>query len=155
MSYAKGTEVSIDKSQSEIKKILAKYNATGFAYGEKPEAAVVMFEMAGKRIRFNLPMPDRNDNQFNLKNKQSWRKDLPKAQGDARHEQAKKERWRALTLTIKAKLESVAIGITTLEEEFLAHIVLPNGMTMGEVAIPQIQQSYQDNKMPPLLGFSG
>ena len=31
------------------------------------------------------------------------------------------------------------------------HIVLPNGEVFGELYIPQIDSSYQNNEMPPLL----
>ena len=52
----------------------------------------------------------------------------------------------------KAKLEAVETGITEFEDEFLAHIVLPNGQTMGEFAKPQIAHAYDTGDMPPLLG---
>jgi hypothetical protein len=42
--------------------------------------------------------------------------------------------------------------ITTVEEEFLAHIVLPNGKgTVGDWLMPQIDKAYESGKMPPLL----
>lgn len=145
MSYAKGTSVSVDKSQIEIKKTLSKYKATGFAYGELPGSSVVMFELSGRRIKFMLPMPE----QGKMKNKRGWLMTRPQVEQEARR------RWRCMALAIKSKLECVESGITTLEQEFLAHIVLPNGKTMGEIAIPQIAQSYQDGKMPALLGYSG
>jgi len=140
MSYAQSTHVPIDRSQSEIKKILSKYGAGGFAYGESGIQAVVMFELAGRRIKFLLPMPHKpsqNATQASIKT----------------YEQLCRSRWRCLVLAIKAKLECVASGITTLEQEFLAHIVLPNGQTVGTVMIPQIAASYESGKMPPLLGL--
>jgi hypothetical protein len=62
-----------------------------------------------------------------------------------------RQRWRALALVIKAKLEAVEAGITIFEEEFLAHIVLPDGRTAGEYMVPQIEESYRTKQMPPLL----
>lgn len=141
MSYASSTSVPIDRSQAEIKKILAKYKASGFVYGEGDRAAVIMFEMGGRRIKFILPMP-------NHPGQYSAQKEI-KA-----YEQLCRSRWRCLVLAIKAKLECVESGITTLEQEFMAHIVLPNGQTVSQVMIPQIAQSYTSNAMPPLLGFS-
>ena len=41
------------------------------------------------------------------------------------------------------------------EDEFLAHIVLPNGQTMGEFAKPQIAQAYDSGEMPSLLPDPG
>lgn len=140
MSYAENTSVPIDRSQSEIKKILAKYEATGFAYGEAGDFSVVMFEMAGRRIKFILPMPNKPSayaTQASIKT----------------YEQLCRSRWRCLVLAIKAKLECVDSGITTLEQEFMAHIVLPNGSTVGQVMTPQIAAAYTQNKMPPLLGY--
>lgn len=46
-------------------------------------------------------------------------------------EQATRQRWRALHLVVKAKLEAVESGITVFDDEFLAHIVLPDGGTVG------------------------
>lgn len=140
MSYAKTTTVPISKTQDEIRRVLTKHGANGFAYAEQGPLAIVAFEMMGRRIKFILPMPtplSKNGTQASIKN----------------YEQLCRSKWRCLLLAIKAKLECVESGITTLEQEFLAHIVLPNGQTMGQVAIPQIAQSYSENKMPPLLGY--
>jgi hypothetical protein len=140
MAYAVNTSVPIDRSQGEIRKILQKHGATGFAFGEQGQTSVVMFVMAGRQIKFILPMPpspSQNATQASIKT----------------YEQLCRSRWRCLVLAIKAKLESVETGITTLEQEFLAHIVLPNGQTMGDVAIPQIQVAYEKKQMPPLLGY--
>lgn len=142
MSYASKTSVPIDRSQAEIKKILSKYGATGFAYGEQGTRAVVMFEMAARRIKFILPMPNPPSPNATLASTKTY-------------EQLCRSRWRCLVLAIKAKLECVESGITTLEQEFMAHIVLPNGKTVGEAVIPQIAQSYTDGHMPPLLGYDG
>ena len=69
------------------------------------------------------------------------------------HQQAIRQRWRALALVIKAKLESVETGVATFEEEFMANIVLPSAQTMAEYALPQIAQAYETGTMPPLLGY--
>jgi len=138
--YAEKTSVPIDRSQSEIKKILAKYGATSFAFAEGQGNAMLMFEIANRRIVFRLPLPPapgKNATGASIKT----------------FEQICRSRWRSLVLGIKAKLECVASEITTLEQEFLAHIVLPNGSTVGQVMLPQIAKSYETNQMPPLLGM--
>lgn len=132
MSYAKASSVPVDRSQNEIRKTLTKYGATGFLFGESKGGAVIAFEMNGRRIKFSLPLPE------NLKTKSEL--------------QLERTRWRCLLLAIKAKLECAETGITTFEQEFLAHIMLPNGKTVSETIVPQIEQSYQTGKMPPLLG---
>ena len=58
-------------------------------------------------------------------------------------------------MVIKAKLEAVTAGISTVETEFLANIVLPDNSTAGEWMIPQIDQAYRTGDMPPLLPAAG
>jgi hypothetical protein len=54
-------------------------------------------------------------------------------------------------LVIKAKLEAVASGITTFEDEFLAHIVMPDGQTVATHIKPRIAQAYETGSMQALL----
>ena len=52
---------------------------------------------------------------------------------------------------VKAKLEAVESGISTIEREFFYDIVLPNGETIGEWMAPQLETAYQSGTMPPML----
>lgn len=104
------------------------------------------FKMNKKTIRFTLPMPDPKDFE---KTKTGKKRDQDATMKD--WEKAGRQRWRALSLVVKAKLEAVECSITTFEEEFLAHIVLPDGRTVAEWAVPQIEAGYDEKKMPPLL----
>lgn len=140
--YAEKTSVPIDRSQGEIKKILTKYGASAFAFAETVEKAMVQFEMSGRRIKFLLPMP--------VKHKTKDKRGYLMSQSQV--DQLTRSRWRSLVLAIKAKLECVEAGITTLEQEFLAHIVLPNGQTVGDAMVGQIETAYKEQRMPPLLG---
>jgi hypothetical protein len=81
-------------------------------------------------------MPDPNDDAF-LWTPGKRRRRSAEGQTEA-WEQATRQRWRALALAIKAKLEAVQCGITTLEEEFLAHIVINGGETIGEAMVPRL-----------------
>jgi hypothetical protein len=60
-------------------------------------------------------------------------------------------RWRSLLLRIKAKLEAIADGMTTVEEEFLANLMLPDGSTVIEEVLPRLAVAYETGKMPQLL----
>lgn len=144
--YAKNTEVSSEKSRAEIEKILSRYGATSFMYGWQNDAALVAFEIKGLRIKFYLPLPHKS-----LFEKTETGRDRAQSQIDKAYEQSVKQRWRALALVIKAKLEAVDSGITLFQEEFMAHIVLPNGTTVGEFMVPQIASAYEKGDMPPLL----
>jgi hypothetical protein len=147
--YAEHTEVPSDRSRAEIERTLRRYGASAFAYGWDALCATVMFELADRRIRFRLPMPDRNDREFTHTPSRGTRRSEEAI--DAAWEQAQRQRWRALALVIKAKLEAVAAEITTVEQEFLAHIVLPDGSTVGDWAKPQLAIAYQRNTMPALM----
>jgi hypothetical protein len=52
---------------------------------------------------------------------------------------------------VRAKLEAVQSGITTLEREFLSDIVMPNNQTVSQWLAPQLDAAYQSGRMPPLL----
>lgn len=151
--FAANTSVSSDRSRAEIEKILQKYGATGFAYGWQGSVAIIGFQMRDRMIRFALPMPDKDSREFWFTPERGTKRSPDAAH--AEWEQATRQRWRALALAVKAKLEAVESQITTFEEEFLAHIVVPGGKTMGQVALPQLEHAYKSGKIPPLLGFDG
>lgn len=148
--YAQNTSVSVEKSKAEIESILSRYGASEFATGWDKSRAMIGFSINGRHVRFILPLPNRNDDEF-LKHSRGYRTE------DAAYrmwEQACRQRWRAMCLCIKAKLEAVEAveaEITTFEEEFLAHIVLPNGNTVGQFMVPQIESAYETGEMPKLL----
>lgn len=148
--YAADTSVSSEKSRAEIENTLRRYGATAFMYGSTDQRAIIAFEAKGRRIKFELPMPDKNDRAFLYTLGRHQARSAEQAY--AAWEQACRSRWRALALCIKAKLEAVASGITEFESEFLAHIVLPDGQTVGETARPGIAAAYEGRPMPPLLG---
>lgn len=146
--YAENTSVASDKSRAEIERTLTRYGASGFMYGWQESTALVAFEMAGRRVKFVLPLPDRGSTEF-TETPTGRARSL--SQAEAEYEKAVRQRWRALALVIKAKLEAVESGITVFEDEFMAHIVLPNGQTAGDWLRPQIASAYESGKMPPML----
>ncbi len=131
-TFASQTKVSAGQSRSDIEKLLAKHKATHIGYASTPGFATLGFQIGGRMVRFKVPMPDQ-----------------------ATAPQKHRSRWRALMLCVKAKLESVAAGIETFEEAFLANVVMPDGKTLGEHALPQIANAYREGKMPPMLTFGG
>ena len=144
--YAENTSVPSERSKSEIERTLARYGASAFGYAIDSQRAVVQFQAHERFVRFVLPMPDPDDPEFLLT--PTGRRTRSAAQALAAYEQATRQRWRALALAIKAKLEAVETGITTFENEFLAHILLPDGSTFGEWAAPEIERAYESGEMP-------
>lgn len=147
MSYAEGTTVSPEKSQQEIIATLRRYGAAGFMFGQDQGRGMVAFRAHDRQVRFVVPLEiDRA--QFKWTAARRMRDD---AAIDKAVEGEYRRRWRALALAIKAKLEVVETGIASFEDEFLAHLVLPDGSTVGEWARPQIARAYESREMPELL----
>lgn len=148
MAYAENTSVSSEKSRAEIERTLRRYDADQFMYGWDQEKAVVGFRLAGRQIKFLLTMPDKNDQKF--KRSPKGRVRTPET-AYKEWEQACRQKWRALSLVIKAKLEAVESGIAIFEDEFMANIVLPNGSTVSQFMLPQIVEAYESGQMPKML----
>ena len=150
--YAATTTVSPERSQAELVQLLKKHGATAHAFGVEGGVARVMFELGSRRVRFDLRVPQARDfvskmtylvKCKSLNQRDEWcRKQA---------EQAERQRWRALVLVVKAKLELIAEGMGTVDSEFLSQIVLPNGLLVGEWLVPQLDDTYSSGKMPPLL----
>lgn len=51
----------------------------------------------------------------------------------------------------KISVEAVESGITTFEDEFMAHIVMPDGQTVASHVKPAIASAYESGTMTPLL----
>lgn len=154
--YASQTTVSEDRSRAEIERTLTAFGAKSFSYAwderEDTRYAMVGFRMLGRVVRFELPMPAATDSEF-TKTPTGLRRAASAAQKE--WEKACRARWRSLALVIKAKLVAIEDQVTTFEEEFLAHIVLPDGTTVGKRLLPEIAQSYASNQTPRLLLGSG
>lgn len=157
VTYAENTSVPADRSKAEIERTLERYGARQFMYGTGDGQAMVAFtcevpdadgEPSMRQVRFLIPLPDKDDPRF--AKTPGGRRSRSPSQMLAEYEKATRQRWRALALVIKAKLEAVESGITEFEEEFMAHIVLPNGETVSQAMRPQISQAYATGRMPQL-----
>src|SRR5262245_43139364 len=118
--YAATTKVPVEQTRAEIERTLSRYGAQRFAYFTEKGRAIIVFEANERRLRFDLPLPEGNKD------------------SDA---QKRRQKWRALGLAIKSKLEGVQSGIETFEEAFLAHVVMPDGETVGHHARPRIESA--------------
>jgi hypothetical protein len=127
MTFAERTKVSVGQSKNEIDALLKKYKATATAVFEEESRAAIAFQMQERKIMFHLPLDKRDD------------------------DQKRRTRWRGLLLCIKAKLEGVEAGIESFEDAFLAHVMMPDGLTVGQHTRPMIANSYKSGEVQPLL----
>lgn len=148
--YAEGTQVSTDRSRGEIEATLRRYGADQFVSGWDASRAMLGFRANGRHVRFELPMPNRDDDEFRLTPSRQWERSAK--QQDEAYEQEVRRRWRALALAVKAKLEAVETGIATFDDEFLAYLVLPGGATIGQVlGDGRLDAAIASGTLPPLL----
>jgi hypothetical protein len=135
--YASATEVPAERSRAAIEQLLVSHGATKFASGWDAGHDTIQFELFKRTIRFVLPRPDPKDPNL-CRDKGGWY--LKPAALQARLAQADRQRWRALYLVIRAKIEAVEAGIAVFEQEFLAFVVLPSGLTVGDSLVPLLRE---------------
>jgi hypothetical protein len=151
VTYAKGTSVSPEKSRAEIEQTLKRYGADAFSYGYEGDRAIVAFRCEGRYVRFDLRMPPLKDFKTYKHGNEWGLRSRTDAQAAQKQEQAIKEKWRALLLVVKAKLESVESGIESFDEAFMPHLLLPDQSKVADWMGPQIAAAYETGEMPSLL----
>jgi hypothetical protein len=139
--YAADTEVSPEKSRAQLERLLKDHGAKEFHSGWDAERDIIEFGFQNLQIRFILKRPKRSD---------YYRSRSPQAA----MEQADRQRWRALYLVVRAKLEAVESGLAIIENEFLANIVTPTNQTIGEILQPRLKAGEFDiqRALPPAPG---
>lgn len=134
--YAYKTDVDVATSRAQIEGALVKAGANQMAGGWDVDtrSGWVVFALGGRHYRLEVPQRD---------------------YGGRDKEQVDRERWRTLLLVVKARIELVRSEMTSFEQEFMPHLLLPNGQVVGAVLLPQIAKMYESGKMLPLLpGFA-
>ena len=151
--YASQTSVTTAKSRAEIEDTLQRFGADSFGYmterRDDCEVAAIAFRLAGRNVRLLLKLPGRDDERF-------WKTPGGRRRRDSdgaykAWEQECRRMWRSLAQVIKAKLIAVEDGISTVEREFLADIMMPDGYTIADHVTDKISESYASGKSVPLF----
>lgn len=148
--FAAETSVSVERTRAEIESLLTRYGANEFGYRTSDGESQVAFRLKDRLVRFTVPLPKKGAAEFT---RTEVRRNARSEDAALKAwEQACRQRWRALLLAIKAKLEAVDVGIAEFEEEFLAYVVDPGtGRTFGELVRPEIADRYLNRASTPLL----
>lgn len=158
MKFAESTVVSVMKTKQELEALVTKAGATHFGALNTDAGTTVAFIFKERRILFDLKLPS-VETFSKKKNRSGWMETCTKEDQLKRWEQACRTGWRALFLAIKAKLVTIDSGIETVDEAFLAHIVVPtdDGRTtrFGNIAIKAIADAYTNKGTPRLMLGSG
>lgn len=124
MAYAH-TTVSVARSQDQLRKLLQRYGASTFEFGEGvvdgQQMAAVAFVAHGYRVRIRVPLKPPVAEAVRSAAKR--RKAGPDDAHASLVEQEAKRIWRVLPWNVKARLEAVEEGVETFEEAFLAHLI--------------------------------
>ncbi len=138
--YASETEVPVERSKRQIEDLLKSRKVEGYHTGWDTARDVIEFLWKGKQIRFTLKRPAEANFQISDRGFSRNMTQIRQAM-----EQADRQRWRALYLVIRAKIEAVEADLAVFEEEFLAFIVVPGkNQTIGELMVPRIQSGSFD-----------
>jgi hypothetical protein len=141
--YAERTEVPVERSRAECEYLLQKAGAYSVATLMEPDRIALGFKLAGRGYRIIVPLPA-----------------VAQATRDVRasherHEKARaqalRQRWRALALILRAKLEASLSGVTELETEFLPYAILPSGRSVAEEVAPTLAKIAETGRDLPLL----
>jgi hypothetical protein len=132
MAYAEQTKVPFQQSVGEISVAIRKAGAQQIGQFESDKDFAIQFTLADRMIRFRVA--------------------LQSEASRLKPDQQRRQRGRALLLVIKAKLESVETGIETVEEAFLANVVMSDGYTVYERAQRHIAIEYQSGRPSATMG---
>lgn len=131
--FAEDTRVPVSASQDTIKKLMKAAGSDQIAVYEASDRSAVAFRVEGRFYRITVPV----------------------VAGKASAEQEERRAWRLLLLLIKAKLEAVREGATTIEREFLADMLMPDGSTVAEWTAAPLALAYDKGEMPGQLLLPG
>jgi hypothetical protein len=136
-NYASGTTVTVERSRMELDGLLSKHGASsrGIQCDDAAGIAMVAFIMGGHKYRIELPLPRLSLDvpaKAQPRGWSGWSSSRRSDYATKAWQQACRERWRALVLTVKAKLEIIKIGVSSVQREFMADLVLSDGGTLHQ-----------------------
>ena len=147
--FAEETEVPAEKTRAELDGLLSRAGATQRAtyVDDATGTAAIGFSLAGRMMRLEVKIARTSAG------------DAPANRGGVsieawvrnRNAQAERSAWRRLLLVVKAKLELIADGGSTVEREFLADILLPDGRTVHQMLAAPLGEAYATGQLPTRL----
>jgi hypothetical protein len=149
--FGNQSKVTPEETRAQIEALLDRYGADGFQYAADRRAhrAAIAFRAHGRVVRLTVQMPDPEDPAFTITpggKQRVRRRNTPNDPVMKAYEKVVRQRWRALLLIVRAKLEAILCGVTTFEDEFLANIVIAGGRTLGEHVVPQLEAACEGDR---------
>lgn len=144
--YATGTHVNVDRSRAEIERRLLRYGAEEFGYLNRRTEGIIGFLYQGIRVQMTVPMltPEAFATTTTGRSR-------TQATATKEYEADTRRRWRSLCLVIKALLVGIDDGVLTFEQAFMPYMVMGDGQTIYQHALPHIQKALAGGQMPSSL----
>ena len=139
-NYVRGASLSCSSLQTDIQQMLDGAGAHDCRITSEHGNGAVTFSFGDHQFRLVLPHPEPTDPP-RMRRQGPVQRNINGQEHPADLEAARHS-WRQLSLLIKAKLEAVAAGIVTFDEEFLAYMLMPEGGTVFQATAPTIASSY-------------
>jgi hypothetical protein len=148
------TTVAVEKSQGEIRGLLAKHKAQRFAFGEESgddgrQWAAVTFSHGGFTVRMRVPHKALDRRKVSDKANRATRRTFSDVEAEMAEQEAKRI-WRVMAWNLKARLVAVEEELETFEEAFLAHLIDPS---TGETIYEQLRDTGCVTLASPLLAL--
>jgi len=131
------TDVPVEKSQGQIRKLLTEAGASRLAFGEERDEdgrrwAAVTFVVGLLGVQLKVPLKQVSEKAVRDKHYRSRTKTIEQIR-DVLYEQEERRIWRVLAWNLKARMVAVEEEVETFEEAFLAHLLDPRtGTTLYE-----------------------
>jgi hypothetical protein len=122
------TKVSVEKSQADLLAILRRYGARDFGFDEDPNGKEASVRFRITRDGRDLPILMRVDVEAVYQAMYRGRKAQVRGRNVSAtwRDQSKRTAWRLLVDWIDAACSTTTVGIQSVEEVFLAHVVVRN-----------------------------
>jgi len=134
MKYAKKTTVPVARSKQKIEELLTSYGIEESFMGRSPRGDGIGWTYKGKVYKMSVPMPAKEN------------------KTEKQYDQEVRQRWRILYMSMKMKFEEIDAGVISFEDQFLAQMTLPDGLTVADfMKLPDNIARLEKTKMPKLL----
>jgi hypothetical protein len=123
------TNVPVEKSQAEIRKLLQRFGVDRLAFGEerddnKQRWAAVTFQTRALGVRMRVPLKQVSEHDVRSRAVRARSKTVDEIRNDM-YAQEERRIWRVLAWNLKARLVAVDEGLESFEEAFLPHLIDP------------------------------
>ncbi len=132
--YAEGTSVPVGRSQSEIKRILERYDVASHRFTETLAGGGIEFNYKNYPVQMMFRYPGSSD--FHT---------------DNQYMAEKRRLWRVLTLHIKSIMEMEHEEMFGPMSVMMPFIALGNGVTVGTGLARQVDQALETGALPQIF----